>query len=115
MPFERGLREQTGFWFATGAPVRFVMGTNQNFIQRKYFPQALVHAIQFSPREVPSRQTGLIGGRDQDKASRFEFLQQWSGVFVQLKILQRQRRNLLLFLNPDGIQHTIPLDKYSLL
>ena len=115
MPFKSRLGEQAGLWFPTGATIRFVVRTNQNLIQGKYFAQALMHAIQFSPRLISPRQTGLIRGRDQNEVSVFEFLQQWSGVFVRLEILQRQRRDLLLFLNTNGIQDTIPLDKYSLL
>lgn len=115
MPFKRRFTEQAGLGFPAGTTIGFVVWADEDIIQRKYFAQPLVHAIQLSARLISARQTGLIRRRDQNQAGRFELLQQWRGILVRVKILQRQRCDLLLFFNPGGVQDTIPLDKYSLL
>src|SRR6476619_2360780 len=64
MPLKRGFDEQSRFWLATGATIRFVMWTNQDIVQVKSFAQYLVHAIQFPQILVPEGDHRLIGRRN---------------------------------------------------
>lgn len=107
MMFKGSFHEQTRLWLAAGAIVLLVMGTNQYIVQRKGLLEQMVHAIQLTARHVTGRESGLVGGGDQEKACRFQMFADGDGGSVDLKLVEGRRNDLRLALNAREVQYSI--------
>lgn len=112
MPLKGGLGEQARLGFAAWAFIGFVVGTDQNVVERKALAELVMHAIEFTTGKSAMGHGGLVGSGDQKEARRLELLQQGDGDVVDLELFQRERGGLVLALDDCPVQDAVPLDKY---
>lgn len=96
MPFEGGFGEQAGLGLAAGAAVGFVMGADEDVIERKAAAEEIVHAVEFTAGDGAVGKAGLVGGGDEDEAGGLEILEERQGLLVDVELVERAGRDLLL-------------------
>jgi hypothetical protein len=72
-----------------------------------------MHPVHFASRQLASRERGLIGRGDEQKARRLELSQRFDRLGFRLHLFERQRRRRLISFHPVAIQNPIPLNKYG--
>src|SRR6266511_643560 len=113
VPLEGRFREQADLRFAAGTPIRFVMRTDEDVVQRKTLPEQRVHPVQFAAEQVAARQAGLVCRRQQNKSCRLQFLQRLQRRRIHLKLVQSQRDDLMSPLDLDQVEDAVSLKKYT--
>src|SRR5438445_661768 len=91
--------------------VRFVVRADQNIVQGQPLHEQRVHPVQFAARQIAARQAWLIGRRQQNVSGRLQFLQWLRRRRVYLKLVERQRRDLMTTLDLRQIQDAVSLKK----
>jgi hypothetical protein len=115
MPFEGGLDQQPGLGFAARTAIGFIMGANEEIIERQGAAQQIVHPFQLATGLIPARQARLVGGGNEHETPGLEFAQQWCHHLVDMEFLQRQGADLVLAFHSNPNQYSVPFNKYTLL
>ena len=113
MPGERRLAQQANPRPAAWTTVGFVMRADENVIQWQDAAEQVMHDFQLAPRLITSGEARLVSYGQEDKTSRFQFLQVRGGLLVDVKLIQRQRPDLVSAFNPDLVEHPIPFKKHT--
>lgn len=107
-PFEGGLHEQAGLGLA--ARVGFVVvGADEHVVDRDLAPEDGVHEVEFVSGQKSLGNSGLIGGNDEEKSRAPEGSQEFTGLFIDSKLLESERCDLTAITHGAQIEDPISL------
>lgn len=115
VPFEGGFGEQAGLGLAAGAAVGFIMRADKDIVEREATAEQIVHAVEFAAGDGAVGEAGLIGGGDEDEAGGLEILEERQGLLVDVELVERAGRDLLLAFGARQVEDAVALDEYRCL
>ena len=100
MPFKSRFGDQPRFGLAAWTAIVGVMRAYKNIVQAKHLAQHGMDPVQFAAGQRSVRQTGLVGGGDEQETRGFELAQWLYRLGLRLHLFQEQRRHRLVSFHP---------------